>query len=102
MSKNFRCVYCGARHLSHNGTGSDVACCHEVGHVDEVKMCPRCDEEHAPDACRDPECPLESEIVDDELKACAQLCEDIAAEHGAAGQPARDCATMILARMKKT
>jgi hypothetical protein len=29
----YRCVYCGKVHRSHNGTGSDVACCSEVGHV---------------------------------------------------------------------
>lgn len=34
MSK-FYCVYCGKPHESHNGTGSDVSCCGEVGHVED-------------------------------------------------------------------
>jgi hypothetical protein len=30
----FVCVYCGKVRDSHNGTGSDIACCGEVGHVE--------------------------------------------------------------------
>jgi len=62
MSNHFRCVYCGTRHLSNNGTGSDVACCKEVGHVEAVIDCPRCGDEHIPDGCRDLSCPRASEV----------------------------------------
>jgi hypothetical protein len=34
----FTCVYCGTERTSHNGTGSDISCCGEVGHVEEVEM----------------------------------------------------------------
>lgn len=35
------CVYCGAARHSENGTGSDVRCCGEVGHVvAEEDLCP--------------------------------------------------------------
>lgn len=29
----WECVYCGSVHPSPNGTGSDVVCCGEIGHV---------------------------------------------------------------------
>ena len=29
----YQCVYCGKVHRSPNGTGSDVSCCSERGHV---------------------------------------------------------------------
>jgi len=63
MSKFYKCVYCGEKKLSGNGTGSDISCCKEVGHVEEVRMCPRCDDEHCPDGCRDPLCPSEQELI---------------------------------------
>jgi hypothetical protein len=31
----YHCIYCGRGHNSPNGTGSDVACCGEVGHIAE-------------------------------------------------------------------
>ena len=30
----FKCVYCGTEKPSENGTGSDVSCCGERGHVE--------------------------------------------------------------------
>lgn len=30
------CTYCGQEKYSHNGLGSDVLCCGEVGHVEKV------------------------------------------------------------------
>lgn len=30
---NYVCVFCGREKTSENGTGSDVSCCGEVGHV---------------------------------------------------------------------
>ena len=42
-----------------------------------------------------------NELLSAERKACAQLCEDIAAEYMDDGNPARDCAVMIMARIKK-
>ncbi len=29
----WECVYCGRTHQSESGTGSDVVCCGEIGHV---------------------------------------------------------------------
>lgn len=29
----WECIYCGRIHESESGTGSDVACCGEIGHV---------------------------------------------------------------------
>lgn len=31
--QRFECVYCGQEHGSPNGTGSDISCCGEAGHV---------------------------------------------------------------------
>ena len=31
MRTTFTCDFCGQEHESHNGTGSDVSCCGEVG-----------------------------------------------------------------------
>ena len=36
MQTLFKCPYCGKTKPSENGTGSDVACCGEAGHVKEV------------------------------------------------------------------
>jgi hypothetical protein len=33
MPRLFECPYCGETKPSENGTGSDVACCGEVGHT---------------------------------------------------------------------
>lgn len=32
----WECVYCGRIHESDSGTGSDVACCGELGHVQPI------------------------------------------------------------------
>jgi transcription elongation factor Elf1 len=32
----FACPYCGKQHMSENGMGTDVACCGEVGHSEQV------------------------------------------------------------------
>jgi hypothetical protein len=32
----FACTYCGKEYFSHNGMGSDVSCCGEVGHVNPM------------------------------------------------------------------
>ena len=34
MSDRYVCVYCGQSHGSPSGTGTDVVCCGEVGHVE--------------------------------------------------------------------
>lgn len=34
----FACVYCGRAKGSPNGTGSDVRCCGEIGHVERYDM----------------------------------------------------------------
>lgn len=60
MSK-FSCTYCGTTRHSENGTGSDVSCCGEVGHVEPV-------EEEADD-----ETMLRPNIFDDIEKACARI-----------------------------
>lgn len=37
MAKSiYVCAYCGEEKFSHNGTGSDVVCCGEIGHVEKV------------------------------------------------------------------
>lgn len=36
QSRRFACTYCGAEKPSENGTGSDVECCGERGHVEEA------------------------------------------------------------------
>ncbi len=36
MTSEYVCVYCGTVKTSHNGTGGDVACCGEVGHVEPM------------------------------------------------------------------
>ena len=59
----FKCPYCGQIHNSPNGTGSDVSCCGEIGHSEEIIWCPRCDDEWAGSACRDLQCPSESEVT---------------------------------------
>lgn len=33
IEQSFECIYCGALRPSENGTGSDVVCCGERGHV---------------------------------------------------------------------
>ena len=33
-SARWQCVFCGQERTSYNGTGSDIACCGEVGHVE--------------------------------------------------------------------
>lgn len=40
----WRCVYCGAEKPSENGTGGDVSCCGEVGHVEAVEPIEAVDE----------------------------------------------------------
>ena len=30
----WECVYCGKKHKSPNGNGTDIACCGEIGHVE--------------------------------------------------------------------
>lgn len=32
----FACTYCGKQHMSRTGLGNDIACCGEVGHVQQV------------------------------------------------------------------
>lgn len=32
----WECVYCGRTHTSESGTGGDVVCCGEIGHVQPV------------------------------------------------------------------
>lgn len=35
--KRFECPHCGMDKPSHNGTGSDVSCCGEIGHAVETQ-----------------------------------------------------------------
>lgn len=32
----WECVYCGKTHPSESGTGGDVVCCGEIGHVQPI------------------------------------------------------------------
>jgi hypothetical protein len=37
----YACVYCGQLKYSFSGTGGDIACCGEVGHVELCEVDPR-------------------------------------------------------------
>jgi hypothetical protein len=36
LDRHYACIYCGTVKCSLSGTGSDISCCGEVGHVEEV------------------------------------------------------------------